>query len=446
MIGSSGDIDCAGDWIVTTVVEPAASECRTIGRVSRGSENSDPTARVTILIDYLAIKGFKSFENVELNLGALNFFVGTNSSGKSNLFDAIRVLQGIGYGLRVDEIFNGKPKSANSDVWQPIRGGGANAGLLKWDPSKQQRIRSRVTIGVRGESLAGHFDYSITLSPISGKVVRERLSNRDRIVFSNDGLKYTSADAGLWLTQGRQFDNGQPGLSQIESVFESDTAFGDVRALLALLSDCQHLEPIPAVLREYSASREVQRLGERGENFAALVQTILAGKATATAYRSWLERLTPRDLDDIVIVKGALGEPMFALRHGTRRFPAPVLSDGTLRFAALTAAFFQPDMPQTMVLEEIENGIHPSRLRLLVELLKSRASTDRPQIMASTHSPVVVDWLTSEDLDHCFLFRHEEKTGVSLVQPLSTLPRLKEIVKQQPAGELFAEGWMENSA
>jgi energy-coupling factor transporter ATP-binding protein EcfA2 len=120
--------------------------------------------RVTILIDYLAINGFKSFENVELNLGALNLFVGTNSSGKSNLFDALRVLQGIGYGLRVDEIFNGKPKSANSDVWQPIRGGGANAGLLKWDPLRQRQIRRRVTIGVRGQSFAGPFDYSITIS------------------------------------------------------------------------------------------------------------------------------------------------------------------------------------------------------------------------------------------------------------------------------------------
>jgi predicted ATPase len=213
-----------------------------------------------------------------------------------------------------------------------------------------------------------------------------------------------------------------------------------------MLSDCQHLEPVPAVLREYSSSREVQRLGDRGENFAALVQTILADNGTATAYRSWLDRLTPRDLDNVVIVKGALGEPMFALKHGRRRFPAPVLSDGTLRFAALTAAFFQPDMPQTIVLEEIESGIHPSRLRLLVELLKARSSKDRPQVMASTHSPVIVDWLTSDDLDHCFLCRHDEETGVSAVQPLSALPKLKEIIKRQPAGELFVEGWMENSA
>jgi hypothetical protein len=66
--------------------------------------------------------------------------------------------------------------------------------------------------------------------------------------------------------------------------------------------------------------------------------------------------------------------------------------------------------------------------------------------MASTHSPVIVDWLTPEDLRHCFLCRHDEETGVSSVEPISSLPRFKEIAGRQPASELFIEGWMESSA
>jgi energy-coupling factor transporter ATP-binding protein EcfA2 len=406
------------------------------------------------LIDHLTIKGFKSFESVELDLGALNFFIGTNSSGKSNLFDALHVLQGIGYGLRVDEIFNGKPRSGNSEVWEPIRGGGANAGLLKWDADKETHTRRFVTIGIQGSSSTGRFNYSITLGPTRGTVRREQLKVGGLMVFSSDGADNTVEGPGFWVEYGRpgrgrhpqiQFDRGKPVLSQIAPKCNERQA-EHVRALLGLLSNCQRLDPVPAVLREYSSGREVQRLGERGENFAALVQTILAEAATAAAYRSWLERLTPRDLDDVAILHGALGEPLFALKHGGREFAAPVLSDGTLRFAALTAAFFQPDMPQTLVLEEIESGIHPSRLRLLVELLKARSSENGPQVMASTHSPVVVEWLATDDLDYCFLCRHDEQTGVSVVQALSSLPRFKEIVKRQPAGELFVEGWMENSA
>jgi hypothetical protein len=407
------------------------------------------------LIDTLTIKGFKSFEHIQLELGALNFFVGTNSSGKSNLFDALRVLQGIGYGLRVDEIFNGKPKSGNGEVWEPIRGGAANAGLLKWDAEKKEHVSRLVTIEVHGHSATGYFNYSITLSPRRGTVRRERLSvYGGGMVFSSEGVENSLDGPAFSVEYGRagrgrhphyQFDKGKPVLTQIVPRCSPRQA-DHLRALIALLSNCQRLDPFPSLLREYSTGREVRRLGERGENFAALVKTILTDKATASAYRSWLERLTPRDLDDVVILEGALGEPLFALEHNGRKFAAPVLSDGTLRFAALTAAFFQPDMPQTLVLEEIENGIHPSRLRLLVELLRTRSSEEGPQVMASTHSPVIVDWLTPEDLRHCFLCRHDEESGVSSVRSVSSLPRFIELAGRQPASELFIEGWMESSA
>ena len=85
------------------------------------------------------------------------------------------------------------------------------------------------------------------------------------------------------------------------------------------------------------------------------------------------------------VLSGAVGEPLFMLREGGQQFPAPALSDGTLRFATIAAAFFQPDMPRLMTMEEIENGVHASRLRLLVELLRSQAETRDTQIVATTH-------------------------------------------------------------
>lgn len=406
------------------------------------------------MIEHLTIKGFKSFEHIDLDLGALNFFVGTNSSGKSNLFDALRVLQGIGYGLRVDEIFNGKPKSGNSEVWAPIRGGGANAALVRWDGQRRRHVSNLITLAVAGQSSAGFFDYSLTMSAKHGRVIQEALSTKNGLLFSSRGVTNSTEGPGFsveYAKSGRgrhphlQFDKGKPVLTQIVPRCSAPHA-EQVNALIALLSDSQHLDPSPAVLREYSPGREVRRIGERGENFAALVKTILAEPSTADAYRSWLRRLTPRDLDDVLILEGALGEPLFALEHRNRKFAAPVLSDGTLRFAALTAAFFQPDVPQILVLEEIENGIHPSRLRLLVELLRSRSSEAGPQVMASTHSPVVVDWLKATDYPHCFLCRHNEETGVSLVEPFSRLPGFSELAARQSPGELFAEGWMETAS
>ena len=68
------------------------------------------------MITEIEIENFKSFDKVRLKLGGFNLFIGANASGKSNFFDALRVLQGIAYGFTVDEIFNGKPKGAGSEV------------------------------------------------------------------------------------------------------------------------------------------------------------------------------------------------------------------------------------------------------------------------------------------------------------------------------------------
>ena len=76
------------------------------------------------MIDRIVIENFKSLRRVDLALGRMNLFVGANGSGKSNLLDALRVLQGIGNGFTISEILDGKPRSATSEVWEGIRGGG----------------------------------------------------------------------------------------------------------------------------------------------------------------------------------------------------------------------------------------------------------------------------------------------------------------------------------
>ena len=43
------------------------------------------------MITHIEIDGFKSFQKVSLDLGALNIFVGTNASGKSNFFTGLKL-------------------------------------------------------------------------------------------------------------------------------------------------------------------------------------------------------------------------------------------------------------------------------------------------------------------------------------------------------------------
>ena len=56
-------------------------------------------------------------------------------------------------------------------------------------------------------------------------------------------------------------------------------------------------------------------------------------------------------------------------------FSALSASDGTLRFLGILAAFLAPQNANTKpiyFIEEIENGIHPNRLHLLVQLIRQQ--------------------------------------------------------------------------
>ena len=216
--------------------------------------------------------------------------------------------------------------------------------------------------------------------------------------------------------------------------------------MAALLANAQRLDPSPAALREYSRSHHVRRLGDHGENFAALVRTIGQNDVLKDAYLAWLRQLRPEEVEDVGTLSGAVGEPMFMLRENGREFPAPVLSDGTLRFAAITAAFFQDDMPGLLTIEEIEKGLHASRVQVLLELLRSQAEVTGTQVVATTHSAAVLDWLQEEDYKTTFLFRRDETTGESRVCSLADVPRFMDVVKKKPhsqVSDLFSEGWME---
>ena len=69
------------------------------------------------MIERIVIENFKSLRKVELSLGRVNLFIGTNASGKSNFLEALRVLEGIGNGFTIGEILNGKPRSATNEIW-----------------------------------------------------------------------------------------------------------------------------------------------------------------------------------------------------------------------------------------------------------------------------------------------------------------------------------------
>jgi predicted ATPase len=405
------------------------------------------------MIDRILIENFKSLRRVDLRLGPMNLFIGSNASGKSNFFDALRVLQGIGNGFTISEILDGKPRSATSEVWEGVRGGSAKARLASAAAVDDIRLLAGGRLG-QGEA----WEFELSFDPVDGRLTSERLKVGTDLYDSTAIAPAQRSEPTIKVRyrggeQARpphlQFERSRPVLTQFAKANGNSRVkkpHAEAAAKVALvLANMQRIDPSPAVLRGYSQALQIGRMGERGENFAALVNAIAKDAATKDAYLSWLRQLRPAEVDDVGTRPGAVGEPLFVLyEHGRQEpFPAPVLSDGTLRFAAITAAFFQPDMPGLMTIEEIENGIHASRVRLLVDLLRSRAGAGATQIMATTHSPIVLAWLNESEYATTFFCKRDEGTGESTICPLPDVPHFMDTVRKQPIAELFSEGWLE---
>ena len=404
------------------------------------------------MIERIAIENFKSLRNVDLSLGRVNLFVGTNASGKSNFLEALRVLEGIGNGFTIGEILNGKPRSATREVWEGIRGGSKYVCFS--DPNVADEIEI-ASYGTLREPSPMNWEYKIHFSPKEG-IIDEILNIGNILKYSrkSDPEGYNdiflpflssiiSAVSELRSTLDHFNISEWTRISQNIPVEEAISKLGLLFSLAKSFSNFQCIDHRPNILRIYSQSDQVQRMGDRGENFAALVKTICQDEELKDAYLSWLRHLRPEEVDGVGTAHGALGEPMFMLKENGKEFPAPVLSDGTLRFAALTAAFFQPDMPGIMTIEEIENGIHASRIQLLLELFRTQAEYRKTQVFATTHSPAILDWLQEEDYKTTFLCTRDESTGESRIRPLADIPHFMDVIKETPASELLSEGWFE---
>ena len=128
------------------------------------------------MIERIVIENFKSLRSVDLTLGRVNLFIGTNASGKSNFLEALRVLEGIGNGFTIGEILNGKPRNATNEIWAGIRGGSKYACFS--DPVGKDEVTIAAFGGLEG-SHPMKWEYRITFSSNKEEIIDEIIHMKD---------------------------------------------------------------------------------------------------------------------------------------------------------------------------------------------------------------------------------------------------------------------------
>lgn len=318
-------------------------------------------------LNRITIEGFKSFAKTEFEFGDITVLLGANGSGKSNLVSFFRMLGFI----------------STSALQEYIGREGGPDSLLHFGTRTTPQMRASVEFGGFSGGHKTTTAYNVRLMDVASDTMR----------FAEERIEYHRA--------------GYPephsvllGSGHTESQLQGKTDAGDktCRVLLSLLRYCRgyqfHDTSFHARIRKSAYIEDNTYLRDDAGNLPAFLHALKSNDVEC--YR--------RIEDTVRLVLPAFGgfilhpratNPNYMLLHWRQRghteylFAPHQLSDGTLRFMALATLLLQPNLPNVVVLDEPELGLHPSAIVLLAALVRS--ASKRTQVILATQSARLVD-------------------------------------------------------
>lgn len=181
-------------------------------------------------------------------------------------------------------------------------------------------------------------------------------------------------------------------------------------ALRSYIQNWQFLSLIPQNMGHAKPQRRAishSKLEKDGSNIAEYLQEIKGRSPEAfNGIVSTLQLVLPYSQDLQVVITSELERSVYLqLTEENFKVPGWLLSTGTLRILALLALLHHPEPPPLIVIEEIENGLDPNSVQLIVDEIQEAVESNRTQIILTTHSSYLLDLLS---LDHVVLVERVE--------------------------------------
>ena len=404
------------------------------------------------MINSVRLVNFKNFADETLKLGAFTVIVGANASGKSNIRDAFRFLHGIGRGYTLAEILGGKYGPGGQMEWEPIRGAPGEVVRLGTELSNPHSTFSiDVRVDDRGDEEEFLF-YSIAVKfDASGSdgftIAREKLSNESLSRYGTYDANDEHQDNRMGLSHRQLRPNLNLWAYEYYPVFDEHMSeiatYPEDWGILSFCQDIRFLELSPARMREPSFPGATT-LGDYGQNLPSVLEAICADSQRGRNLLSWLDELSPMDVKEFDFPRDPSGRiHLHIVERNGRKVSAYSASDGTLRFLGILAAFLGPNQGGLYFFEEIDNGIHPNRLWLLLDFIERQTAKGSVQVVTTTHSPALLAWMSDQTFENTSVVYRDQYWADSVIRPIADLYNLRELRKSTTLGELVTEGWLE---
>ena len=407
------------------------------------------------MITSLRLVNFKNFTDETLHLGPFTVLIGANASGKSNIRDAFHFLHGISRNYALEEIIRGKLDDSGQLEWQPIRG--SSTEIIRMQPPAPPNRRISPprlpAFGLEVEMVMENRKAATYLIEVSHEIERggfrityERLIIAKRTIYEKPRSEYGNREVVVNDQILVKINLDKPALLQlIGSELISQQERGEILSVSNVFENIYvpYFSPdrmrLPSFLSQYA-------LGDQGENLPSILYNICNDNKQNLILMEWLRALTPMEVNGFSFGYDRLGRIHLGIGEKSgAMISAYSASDGTLRFLAMLATLLGKDAADIYFLEEIENGIHPSRLHLLVDLIETQAMNEKIQVIATTHSPGLLSAVNDETFRHTSVVCRQEGTSDAIIRPVSKIANAKELRKSQGLGRLLAGGWMETA-
>lgn len=384
------------------------------------------------MIRELKIRGFKSITALDIELGAVNCFIGANGVGKSNVLEAVGVLGAAANGKVDDELLLRR---------------GVRPGLPRLFKSSFQDFRSLPHIGLEAIDQTGATYRVSLLNPLESpdpawSYKTETLTDGANTIVT-DGVRSRgnlNPKAGLAAVSMVSLPASSPATHLMQQLQQFAIYCPNTPTLRGLLPDPQTREPVGlAGGRLAEAVADLRKWSDDIQN--EVMEDILS-------LADWaLDVSTSRSVQTLLSSSVARGQEvlkfkdrfMASTRNELTAFDA---SEGVLYVLFAAALCLSPRGPGLFAIDNLDQALNPRLVTALTSrLIDWLGSASAPrQLMFTAHNPAVLDGLDLDNNNVRLFAVDRDSSGHTVVRRLEMTSELRKMNCDFPLSRLWMMG------
>jgi len=392
------------------------------------------------MLTKIRVTNFKSLKDISLDIGWRNVLVGANMAGKSNVIALFKFIYDMTF-----------PKGGTWGLPGAMLAQGGFGELL-WKGGDEQVIELALSGTTSDEGPEWHWEYALSIQgePYGNFRVASELFRirRNKDLPPDDLIETVGSQRFLCNIQHQRL---LPVADPTRSILEFEIPGWPGNFLRSATRDWRFYELVPSIMRNPNQLAAAEFLQERGENLSQWLLNLQTkyNPGSFARIQDVLRDALPQVAD---LFTSPTQQSTVALGSHEKWLKRPVtlsqMSAGQLAFVAfLSLIYAPPDRAASLYcIEDLENYLHPSLIVTLLEVLRQAQEdwerTKRgPQIVMTTHSPLVVDKMKLDEI--IFVEKREGATVCSRPSDKSHLRRLLQD-EEVGLGDLVYSGALSN--